>query len=213
MRHSLPGGAMVLHPDELHDGMAGTDEGFRYRMLYVDPVLIQHALGGKTLPFISGGLSHDVRILRATDSFMRAMEFPAESLEEDDAIHDLAHALEAVANTTRRRRALDYQAAERARAYILDMKGASVTIEELEQISGRDRCSLSRDFRALFGTSPYRYVTMRRLAICRDLLLAGSSLADAALASGFYDQSHMTRHFLQAFGQSPARWLSLLKPR
>ncbi|MCY1265756.1 AraC-like ligand binding domain protein [compost metagenome] len=213
MRHSLPGGALVLHPDELHDGMAGTDEGFRYRMLYVDPVLIQQALGGKTLPFIAGGLSNDTRILRATDSFLQAMEYPVESLEEDDAIHDLAQALAAVANTNRGRRALDYQAAERARTYILDMNGASITIEELEQVSGRDRCSLSRDFRALFGTSPYRYVTMRRLDICRDLLLAGSSLADAALSAGFFDQSHMTRHFRHAFGLSPARWLSLMKSR
>ncbi|MCY1452541.1 Helix-turn-helix domain protein [compost metagenome] len=93
------------------------------------------------------------------------------------------------------------------------MNGASITIEELEQVSGRDRCSLSRDFRALFGTSPYRYVTMRRLDICRDLLLAGSSLADAALSAGFFDQSHMTRHFRHAFGLSPARWLSLMKSR
>ncbi|HBO7078925.1 AraC family ligand binding domain-containing protein, partial [Pseudomonas aeruginosa] len=32
-RHSLPGGCLVLHPDELHDGEAGSQEGFRYRML------------------------------------------------------------------------------------------------------------------------------------------------------------------------------------
>lgn len=213
MRHSLPGGALVLHPDELHDGMAGTDEGFRYRMLYVDPVLIQQALGGKTLPFIAGGLSDDVRILRATDTFLQAMEHPVESLEEDDALHDLAHALEAAANSRRGRRTPDYQSAERARTYILDMNGASITMDALEQVSGRDRCSLSRDFRALFGTSPYRYLTMRRLDVCRDLLLSGSSLADAAVCAGFYDQSHMTRHFVHAFGLSPARWLSLLKSR
>ncbi|BAN48067.1 AraC family transcriptional regulator [Metapseudomonas resinovorans] len=211
MRHSLPGGAMVLHPDELHDGRAGTDEGFRYRMLYIDPVLIQQALGGKALPFVADGLSNDVRVLRAIDSLMQAMERPVESLEEDDAIHDLAHALEAAAGKGRGRRAIDYQAAERARSYILDMNGASMTIEELERISGRDQSSLSRDFRALYGTSPYRYVTMRRLDICRDLLLSGSDLADAALAAGFYDQSHMTRQFRNTFGLSPARWLLLLK--
>ena len=37
MRHGLPGSTLVLHPDELHDGEAGTEEGFRYRMLYVEP--------------------------------------------------------------------------------------------------------------------------------------------------------------------------------
>ena len=34
-RHSLPGGAMVLHPDELHDGHAGTD-AFAWRFSIAD---------------------------------------------------------------------------------------------------------------------------------------------------------------------------------
>lgn len=213
MRHSLPGGTLVLHPDELHDGMAGTEAGFHYRMLYIDPLLIQQVLAGKPLPFIAGGLSDDIRLRRATESFLQAMEYSLESLEEDDAIYDLAHALAAVAGKQRGRRTFDYPAAERARAYIHERNGASVTLEELEQISGRDRWSLSRDFRALFGTSPYRYVTLRRLDRCRELLRHGTGLADAALAAGFFDQSHMTRHFVRGFGLSPARWLSILKSR
>ena len=31
--HSLPGTTMVIHPDETHDGRAGSDEGFKYRMI------------------------------------------------------------------------------------------------------------------------------------------------------------------------------------
>ncbi|MBW6194419.1 AraC family ligand binding domain-containing protein, partial [Pseudomonas aeruginosa] len=65
-RHSLPGGCLVLHPDELHDGEAGSQEGFRYRMLYVEPALIQQALGGRPLPFVRGGLSDDPRLIAAS---------------------------------------------------------------------------------------------------------------------------------------------------
>jgi len=60
-RHSLPGGTIVLHLDEPHDGQAGTDAGFHYRMIYVEPALIQQILGGRPLPFIAGGLSDDLR--------------------------------------------------------------------------------------------------------------------------------------------------------
>lgn len=210
LRHSLPGGTLVLHPDELHDGMAGTDAGFRYRMIYIDPVLIQQALGGEALPFIQGGLSADIRLSRASAPFMQAMDCPLEALEEEDAIYDLAQALKAVAGKPRGRQAFDYPAAQRAREYIHSRNGASVTLQELEVVSGRDRSSLSRDFRALFGTSPYRYVTLRRLDRCRHLLLAGFSLVDAALAAGFFDQSHMTRHFTQCYGVAPAHWLKRL---
>ena len=32
-RRSTPGDVFVLHPDETHDGRAGSEEGFRYRIL------------------------------------------------------------------------------------------------------------------------------------------------------------------------------------
>ena len=37
---STPGKVVVLHPDELHDGHAGTEQGFGYVMLYADSALI-----------------------------------------------------------------------------------------------------------------------------------------------------------------------------
>ncbi|TKB64563.1 MAG: AraC family transcriptional regulator, partial [Mesorhizobium sp.] len=39
-RQSLPGQIIILHPDELHDGGAGTEDGLRYRMLYLEPSLM-----------------------------------------------------------------------------------------------------------------------------------------------------------------------------
>lgn len=100
MRHSLPGGTMVLHPDETHDGEAGTEDGFQYRMIYIEPALIQKILGGKPLPFIPGGLSGDTRLFTATQPLLRTIEDPIESLEEDDALYDLAQTLAIVGGAT-----------------------------------------------------------------------------------------------------------------
>lgn len=213
MRHSLPGGTIVLHPDEVHDGEAGTEAGFRYRMLYIEPSLIQDVLGGESLPFIPGGLSNDPRLLSATSRLLYSLHAALDPLEEDDAIYDLAQALKAAASKPRGRQAVDYVAAERARAFIHDKLGEGITLDDLVQASGRDRWSLSRDFRALYGTSPYRYITQRRLADARNRMLAGQALTDTAVGSGFFDQAHMTRLFTQSFGISPARWLRMIKHR
>jgi AraC-like DNA-binding protein len=35
------------------------------------------------------------------------------------------------------------------------------------------------------------------------------TLVDAALASGFADQSHMTRHFKRVHGPPPGRWAAI----
>ncbi|MGE8302908.1 MAG: AraC family transcriptional regulator [Pseudomonas kermanshahensis] len=210
--HGVPGNTLVLHPDEVHDGMAGTDAGFRYRMAYIDPALIQNVLSGEPLPFIAGGLSSDPRLYRASEAFVQALDHPLETLEEQDAVYDLAMALRAVGGKPRGRKRLDYRSAERARAFIMEHLHLGITLEMLEQASGREQWSLSRDFRALYGTSPYRFVTLRRLDTVRRLMLDGFSLVDAALAAGFHDQSHMTRHFTRCYGVSPLRWLERLRP-
>ncbi|MDR7306122.1 AraC family transcriptional regulator [Rhodoferax saidenbachensis] len=208
-RHSLPGGTMVLHPDEPHDGQAGTADGFRYRMVYVEPALIQQILGGKPLPFVKNGISSDPRLYAATRTLLQGMDGPMDSLEEQDAMFDLAHALNAVSGTTDNHQTFDYQAAEKAREFMHAGLDQAITLDALAEQSGRDRWSLSRDFRLLFGTSPYRYLTMRRLDLVRALLLQGQSLVGAALNAGFTDQSHMTRHFSKTYGLSPSRWLKL----
>ncbi|MEE1926429.1 AraC family transcriptional regulator [Pseudomonas sp. 148P] len=207
--HGVPGNTLVLHPDEVHDGQAGTEAGFRYRMAYIDPALIQQVLGGEPLPFIAGGLSADPRLYRASEAFVQAVDHALEPMEEEDALYELATALRAVAGKPRGRKRLDYVAAERARGFILEHLDTTITLDMLERASGRERWSLSRDFRVLYGTSPYRFVTLRRLDRFRGLVLAGFSLVDAALIAGFHDQSHMNRHFTRCYGVPPSRWLEL----
>src|SRR5258708_24943389 len=56
LRTSRGGQVMVIHPDEAHDGHANNDasvdQGFAYRMLYVDPASVSAALDGANPPFV-----------------------------------------------------------------------------------------------------------------------------------------------------------------
>lgn len=208
-RDSLPGNTLVLHPDEAHDGQAGTPEGFRYRIIYVEPSLFQDVLGGHTLPFIEGGVTTDPRLAAAAEALLRQPEHVFEPLEQAEGIAELARALATAAGMSMRKPRGDYFAARRALEYLQANSTRVVAMEELEAATGRDRWSLSRDFRQYYGTSPYRYLTMRRLDTVRRLLRAGQPLAHAAMDAGFADQSHMSRHFLKAFGLTPGRWLQM----
>ncbi|SIT41156.1 Putative transcription regulator, AraC family [Paraburkholderia ribeironis] len=209
-RDSLPGNTIVLHPDEAHDGQAGTGEGFRYRMIYVEPAFFQDVLAGRALPFLEGGVTTDPRIAAATETLLQRVGHTLEPLEQSDALAELAHALAAVAGMPQARGKGDYFAARRARDYLHANFTRVVTLEEVETATGRDRWSLSHDFRTFYGTSPHRYLTMRRLDAVRRMLLSGTSLASAAADAGFADQSHMTRHFLKTFGLTPGRWLQIV---
>ena len=210
---SRTGNVIVLHPDEVHDGRAGAETGFRYRMLYIEPRLIRDALGNRarSLPFVREAVSADSRLLdvlhRAFDDLDRGLE----ALETDQIVLALAEALLALDPSARGgpHSATCAVAVERARQFLDAHFGRIVASDELEALTGLDRYALTRQFRAQLGTSPYRYLTMRRLDHVRSRLRAGHSLVDAALASGFADQSHMTRQFKRTYGLSPGHWREL----
>jgi AraC-like DNA-binding protein len=206
-RHSEAGQVVVLHPDELHDGRAGDERAFRYRAIYIEPGRILDALEAQALPFLQGGTSEDLRLKRAVGALLRDMDRPLGALEEEDAVYDVAAALGAVCGGASKGRPVNRAAAVRARAFIDANVDRGFALDALERAAGHGRWQLSRDFRALFGTSPYRYLTLRRLDRARALMVAGHTLAEASAACGFADQSHFGRHFKQAYGLSPKAWL------
>ena len=209
---STAGQVFVLHPDERHDGHAGTGAGFCYRILYLDPRLLQEALhAARPLPFVRDAVSNDPRLTAALAPALADLDAPLEDLERDQIVLELAEALAAADPSTPRRplAARHWRAAARARAFLDASLPDPVRASELEALTCLSRFALARHFRACFGTSPYRYLVLRRLDRARALIGQGAALADAALAAGFADQSHLTRHFKRAYGVAPGRWAAL----
>jgi AraC-like DNA-binding protein len=215
---STPGEVTVLHPDETHDGRAGTPDGFGYRIVYVAPTRIQeaaHAIRGRpcALPFVREPVTTNARLARAVDA---AFRLGAEPLAIDDLILSLAEALLDADPACRRGAApmrLDDGALARARAFLDTETTRVIRSSELEALTGLTRYDLARQFRAAFGTSPYRYSLLRRLDSAREQLRRSGSLADVGLASGFADQAHFSRMFKSAVGLTPARYRALATKR
>jgi len=106
-------------------------------------------------------------------------------------------------------RHLDVRVLERAREFLDTERTRVVRSTELEAITGLTRYDLARQFRIMFGTSPYRYLVMRRLEFARQRLHHERPLVEIACDAGFADQAHFTRAFKAAFGLTPARYRAL----
>ena len=211
---STPGQVVVLHPDETHDGRAGTPDGFGYRIVYVAPARIHEAarsIRGRpcALPFVPEPVTRNRALAGAIEAAFRR---DLEPLAVDNLVLRLAEGLldsdPSSGSATPIR--LDLRdAIDRARAFLDAETGRVIRSSELEKATGLTRYDLARQFRSALGTSPYRYSLMRRLDRARAELRRDRSLADVALAAGFADQAHLTRMFKEAFGVSPARYRAL----
>lgn len=213
---STPGEVVVLHPDEPHDGRAGDARGFGYRIVYVAPARIAEAaraICGRAapLPFVRRAVSRNPLL---ADAVRAAFALPPEPVAVEDFIVRLAEGLLAadpsVRNAVKPPR-IDRPALERARRFLEAEMRRAVRASELEAVTGLGRYELARQFRAAFGTSPYRYLTMRRLDHARRLMRESRALAEVALGAGFADQAHFTRAFKAAYGLTPGRYARLVR--
>lgn len=209
---STPGRTIVLHPDEVHDGHAVAPGGFVYRMIYIDAGLIGEALGGGSLPFVAEAVTDDSGLAAMLGEAFEGFPGRLGSLEGTAIVAGIA---DAMLRRVRRRvtpipRFGPAQLA-RARESLDAATDLAVTADDLEAATGIDRYALARAFRARFGTSPHRYLVGRRLQAAKSEIAAGASLAAAAAAAGFADQSHLTRHFKARFGITPGRYARLLR--
>jgi AraC-like DNA-binding protein len=211
--NSRAGQVMVLHPDETHDGRAVSESGFCYRMVYVEPRLIRRALDERTrsLPFVDTAVMTEARLLKTLRLVLDDLATPVDDLQFDQFITELADELVEHDRSmpARRRQWIDVPAIDRARDFLDAATETAVSSTHLEAITGLDRFALARQFRHLYGTSPYRYLVMRRLERAKTLIRQGNSLVEVAAAAGFADQSHLTRQFKQAFGLAPGQWRAL----
>jgi AraC-like DNA-binding protein len=213
-RVSRPGEIMILHPDEVHDGGAGTKDGLRYRMLYLEPSLLGRCLDRERspLPFVAEPIVADVAFRKVLFAALGALDEDLDELLVDDLVARIAESLARHARRPLKSLAAPARrSADLAREYLEANATRLVRSEELEKVSGLDRYALSRHFRAAFATSPHRFQLMRRLQQARGMIGQGEALAEIAFATGFADQSHLSRQFKSAFGVTPGRWAELIR--
>lgn len=203
---SLPGQAVILHPDEVHDGYCCNQTGFSYRAAYLPPAHVQTVIGGAALPFLAEGVSTDAHLVGSALRLITMCTGEVNLFGYQDALHQFVSAMQRCEGGPAARPNVNREAVMRVREFLDSVPGPGTNLDQLEKLAGYDRWQLSRDFRALLGTSPYRYLQCRRLERAGQLLRNGFCMAAAAHEAGFADQSHFGRVFRRTFGTTPLAW-------
>lgn len=196
----------LLPPNVPHDGRSVRPEGFRKRVLYLDPDRLGDGLIGAAVDqpeYVDPVLRHRLHQLHGV-LFDGREDFEAQSrltlIEERLG----QHLRRQVTDPPVRR---DAGVAAKLREVLDGHLPTGITLDEASKVVHAHPAHLVRAFSREYGMPPHRYLTGRRVDLARRYLLEGRPPAEVAGLAGFYDQSHLNRHFRKMLGVSPSRFV------
>ena len=86
-----------------------------------------------------------------------------------------------------------------------------ITLDDLSKLSNLNKYTLLRNFTKQRGITPYQYLETIRVSEAKKLLEKGIDPLDAALQTGFADQSHFTKFFKKLIGLTPKQYGDIFK--
>lgn len=195
----------LLPPGVPHDGRAATRDGFRKRVVYLEPSALDESLVGAAVDEPGW---RDSLLRQRVDQLHRALAHHGDELEAESRLALIRDRL--AAHLRHREPASAAWLPEGLAGRLRDLIDAritdGVTLDEAARVLHAHPTHLVRAFTRTYGLPPHRYLTGRRVDLARRLLLAGYPTAEVAAAAGFYDQAHLNRHFRRYLGVAPAHY-------
>lgn len=97
-------------------------------------------------------------------------------------------------------------ALEALRSHLAAHAQERVSLEDMAVMTRMGKFRLVRAFARMTGATPYRYLESARVNRAQELLAQGLPPVEAALESGFADQSHLSRAFRTRLGVTPGAY-------
>ncbi|MCV9937050.1 AraC family transcriptional regulator [Boseaceae bacterium BT-24-1] len=204
------GSVLVVNPEEWHDGEAGAEQGWAYRTFYPSVALLSDIaaeLGQPHLPLFPQALLDDPELARLLAAAHAESTSPEATRAEASLLTALRRLILQHGDADRPAEPLDRSGSQRRfsryEQVIEERLADEIDLQGLATAAGVTRFQVIRDFKKLTGSTPATFIRDRRLRRANRLIQQGASLADAAFAAGFADQSHLSRSFRAVHGITP----------
>ena len=105
------------------------------------------------------------------------------------------------------------QEIEKACEFIRQHLNERIYLDQICRYAGLSKSTLLRAFTKSKGITPYRYLETIRINEAKALLGKGIQPIDAAMRTGFSDQSHFTNYFNSFIGLAPGVYREIFSDR
>jgi AraC-like DNA-binding protein len=206
-----PRTSIIIQAGEPHSSMPVADPVLALRTFYLAESTVAEAAaslwGGNGTVAFRTPLIDDAETVMRLEAAHRALDHrPLEGEEKIClALQRLLRRNATPPGPARRSTGADARVAK-VRELLDDRAAENVGLDELAAAAGISRFHLIRVFQRRYGLTPFAYQRSRRIEKARAVLRTGKSIADAAAAAGFADQSHLGRSFRSVMGSTPGEY-------
>ncbi len=216
-----PGEVFIINAGEPHSCRSGEGGSHSYCVITLPSELIRQIAGdligtSADLPLFSHTTSGDPRLATMLGDVIRLTGDPALTPEAEASLFSLIEHLfishlRAITRVNPPKDTL--HTVDRIKQHIDRHCTEPLSLRDLSLAFAMSPFHLNRLFCHEVGVPPHTYLLHQRVHRARDMLVSGMSPAEAALESGFADQSHFSRFFKRIVGTTPGRFAENNKER
>ena len=214
--HYAPRNYVILvNPGEVHTGSAAHEAGWTYRPLYPPTNVLKAAqkeLGRDDIPYFREAVVHDPVLAERLRRFHCASEAHVSLLERSTALFEMLtiliqrHADVRPSALPHPKHRSEHLKVKEVRDYLEAHFEREIRLEYLAELAQLSPSYLLRTFRNEVGLTPHVYQLGKRVERAKGRLAQGEAPTQVALSVGFYDQSHLGKHFKRFVGVTPAQF-------
>lgn len=210
---AVPGDLLLFNAGEVH---ASKSVGTKYRIINIGPKIMDRIMSEITgrngeVPGFPDGVVNDAVLFKTLLKLHRSLEQKASPLEHESefiSVMDLLLKRQTQHHFTPPATGKEPRYVKLAQDYLKSHYAENVSLAELSGVTNLSPYYLLRVFHKQVGCPPHEYQTQLRIAHAKKLIRDGNSISEAALETGFFDQSHFSRNFKRIVGFTPGQYLS-----
>ncbi|TMU87066.1 AraC family transcriptional regulator [Bacillus sp. BHET2] len=203
---SHPNGVMLFNPEQAHDGMAHTEEGLDYVMLYIKPELLLEVTEKKELLRFSEPLVYDRTLERRIVTLANAILSGQDEAQCSEYLLSLAdHMAETSLSTNYKK---DSTLIRKAKDMLHSNLEGVLKLDEISDELQLSKFQFIRLFKAHTGISPYQYFLNGKVEMAKEVIEQRKDIYSAVAQCGFVDLTHLNKHFKSVFGTTAFEYMS-----
>jgi AraC-like DNA-binding protein len=191
------GSIVVTNPEEVHATICDDKIGSSFFTFYVSPDVLTELTNNKSV-FFENKIISDSVLFQQLFTLSRHFNISGSVIEKElvKALRRLV-AKHSANNFASNKRSNHFQ------RFLEEETFEKFSLESAANKFGLDKFKFLRLFKHETGLTPNNYIILKRIEKCKQLLQTQTDLLDIAIQTGFYDATHLCKHFKKITGITP----------